>query len=52
MVTLKSGKLTVRVNGKVALDKVAVTTPKRGEVALMDYGHEIDFANNFIRELK
>jgi hypothetical protein len=52
LITIKNGKLNVAINGKMVLENIAVTLPKKGEVALMDYGHEIDFANIFIRELK
>lgn len=52
MATMKAGSLSVTVNGKLLFDKVAITRPKIGEVALMDNGHPIDFANVLIRELK
>ena len=53
LASLKDGKLTVSINGKPVVEGLALKkAPEKGEVALMDSGTEIDFANLFIRELK
>ena len=53
IVNIKDGKLSATINGKPVIENVVLKKePKKGEVALMDYGHEIDFANIFIRELR
>ena len=51
--TLKAGQLSVVINGKSVLEKIEIgKRPKESDFALMDHGHEIDFANVFVRELK
>ncbi|MCE9531708.1 MAG: DUF1080 domain-containing protein [Planctomycetes bacterium] len=51
--TIKGGKLSVTMNGKVVVENIALTKlPRKGEIALMDTGTEIDFANLQIREMK
>lgn len=53
IVTLKAGRLSATLNGKRILDNVKLEKPPRqGEFALMHNGHEIDFANIFVRDLK
>ena len=54
IITMKGGKLSATLNSKAILENVALDkkSPKKGEVALMHEGVEIDFANVFIRELK
>ncbi len=54
IITMKDGKVSATLNGKPIVEKIALNAkaPKGGEVALMHEGHEIDFTNVFIRELK
>ena len=54
IITMKGGKVSATLNGKLIVEQIAINekAPKGGEVALMHEGHEIDFTNVFIRELK
>jgi hypothetical protein len=53
VITMKGDRLTVRLNGKLVIDKARLPgVAKRGRIALQHHGDPIQFANLFIRELK
>jgi hypothetical protein len=50
---IKGDQLTLSINGKAVADcMVLKKLPNTGEIALMDTGTEMEFANIFLRELK
>ena len=53
MASLKGDKVSIFVNNKLVVEGLTLKLPaKKGEIALMDTGNEVDFANLYIRELK
>lgn len=52
MITLKSDRLTVSLNGRVVIDNAQLPgVPARGAIGLQHHGAAIDFANLWIKEL-
>jgi Domain of Unknown Function (DUF1080) len=50
---MKAGNLTLSVNNKPVIEGLALKKlPRRGEIALMDSGAPVEFANLLIRDLK
>ncbi len=50
---MKGGKVTLSVNNKAVIEGLELKKlPRRGDVALMDSGNPVDFANLLIREIK
>jgi hypothetical protein len=53
VITMKSDRLTVELNGEVVIDNAQLPdVPPEGEMALQRHGNPIDFKNIFIKELK
>jgi hypothetical protein len=53
VITMKGDRLTVRLNGKLVIDKARLPgVPAKGRIALQHHGDPIQFANLFVRELK